>query len=381
MRTLRIAAAALPLALAACGSDQNAAPFQDATPSYAALAMDVTGPAAADGTAAGPALALAPAPIDALAMTPVDCHPHLFVRTADLARRVNRHLWKFLRHVEVMAARHPDHLDSGSARWQRGHGRIEVRWTVTKVSDQVFQWLLQARSAVHPDWATIFSGQIDRSGAKGPHQGAGTATLDLDALKAVDPLERASGVVVASFESFADHRKLVVDAKAVAWDTEGLSFFVSTPADAHYVYFREPGKGGSFKAHDAMAFLCPPPVSGPPPAADVKVLARWFVTGNEVHGRSDALMVGGQLPAGNAVMGLTCHQAALTADAQLEGYWMMKQEDAGGATVAAWTPAGATTACDTTFGPVPSASSAATDFDFAAVDFDSAAPGPFPGGP
>jgi hypothetical protein len=390
MRTLRIVAAALPMALAACAS-QDAAPFQDAAPSYSALAMDMTGAATAGGMAAGPAALVAdPMPLDAVAATPADtCHPHLFLRTADLAMRVNRHLWKYLRHIEVLSVLHPDHITSGEARWQRTHGRVEVRWTVTKVSDEVYQWLLEARSAVHPDWLAIFSGQIDRTGAGGPHQGKGNATLDLSALQAVEPLEKASGVVDASFESFPGYRKLVVDAKAVVWDGDGLTFFVGTPADAHYVYYRAPGKGGSFKAHDQMVFVCPVVNYAPPalpPPGDVRVLTRWYVAAAgspAYYGRSDAAMTGGQLPAAGRVVGLTCQTAAFDATPTAEAYWLMKQEDttAGDATVASWGPLGDPGACDAAFGAVPTIADAAKDFDFGSVDFDSAAPGPFPGGP
>ena len=199
MRILRLAAALLPLALVACGGKESARAFQDAAPSYSALAIDVTGAAATGGTGSGPAMADAPtepSPADAMAMTADGCHPHLFLRTEGLALRVNRHLWRFLRHVELLSMHPPDELAHGQATWQRTHGVIDVRWTVTRDSDVLFHWLLEARSLVHPDWITIFSGQIDRTGASGPHQGKGTATLDLTALQAVDPLEPFSGVIL-----------------------------------------------------------------------------------------------------------------------------------------------------------------------------------------
>lgn len=389
MKLSRLAAALFPVALAACGGT-NASSFQDAAPSYSSLAMDVTADATAGGTTGMTAYA-APAPVDALAVTAADtCHPHLFLRTADIAWRVNRHLWRFLRHVEMFAARAPDKLTSGDATWQRTHGTIEVKWTVTKVSEEVYDWLLQARPVGGTDWTTVFSGEIDRTGATAPHQGKGTAKLDLTALHAVDPTQPFTGVIDTAFESFADHRKLVVDAVAVTWeppvDAAGMAWFAGVPENAHYVYYRAPGKGGSFKAHDSMVFLCPPPAVGAPPPADVKLLSRWFVGGSPApsyQGRSDAVMTGGQLDAASRVVGLTCQTAAFDATPTAEAYWLMKEESATSpfATIAVWGPAGNEAACAAAFGPVPTAADGANDFDFTSVNFDSADPAPFPGGP
>jgi hypothetical protein len=388
MRDFRIVVAALPLALGACAG-QGASQFQDASPSYAALSVDMSSAA----TAAGQAGALAEAGPAMLAPLPgVDlCHPHLFVRAEGLAMRLNFHLWKFLRHVDLLSLKHPDRIVGGHGIWHRFHDRIEVRWTVTQVSDMVFDFKLEARPAGSTDdnaWVAVFFGEIDRTGATRPHQGKGNATLDLTALHGVDPMEPATGEIDLAFETFSDHRKLVFAAKDVVWDFAADPVVVampmilrSTPRNAHFVYFREPGKGGSFKAHDEMAFACPIPAVGMnAPVADVKALSRWFVTNGAVHGRSDALVTGGLLPAANDLMGLTCHSATAEGREQAESYWFLKEEDATGATVLKWVPPGLDpSACDPAFGSVPSPDDSATDFDFSSVDFDSSDPAPFPG--
>lgn len=378
--------AALALALAACGGTTPSSDFQDATPSYDALAVDMTDSASAGGQVAVQAAgaldpaALGPAGQDPAALAA--CHPHLFVRTHGLAMRANRHLWKFLRHVDRLALRKADRTSSGQATWEQRYPAADVRWTVTRLSDTSFEWKLELRSASVSDWTTVFHGQVDRANATGRHQGTGTATLDLTALRQVLPAEPGSGTIDWAFESFADHRKVVVRATDVVWDAAGdadAAALGATPRNALYVYYREPGKGGSFKGTDQMVFACPVTVPANTTPADVLVLSRWFrAADGAVHGRSDAHMVGGQLPATGNVQGVVCHAGAAEGTVQSENYWMMKEEDLAGATVQSWGPVGSESSCDPLFGPVPAVDGAVNDFSFASIDFTSTDPAPFP---
>jgi len=376
MKSLRLAAALLPLALAACGGS-TASDFQDATPSYEALSVDMTGTALTGGqmmTAQG-ASALDATTLDA-------CHPHLFLRTHGLALRANRHLWKFLRHVEGLSMRRADRQSAGQATWQHAGSGLEVRWTVTKLGETAYDWKLELRSPAVADWTTVFYGGVDRTGATGRHQGIGNATLDLTALHQVLPGEAVGGTLQWAFESLSGHRKVVVQAKDVVWDPAGdldVAALGTTPRNALYVYYREPGKGGSFKASDQMVFVCPLTVPPNTTPADVQVVSRWFrLADGTVHGRSDARMVGGQLPAADEILGVVCHDGAAEGTVQAERYWMMKEEDAQDATVQSWGPVGDAAACDAVFGPVPAVDGAASDFDFTSIDFTSTDPAPFP---
>lgn len=372
MKSLRLAAAFLPLALAACGGNTTS-DFQDATPTYQALAVDMNAGAVAGGQmAVQAAMPMDPAALDA-------CHPHLFLRTHGLAMRANRHLWKFIRHVEGFGGRRADRQSAGQASWHDAQVGLERRWTVTKVSDAVFDWKLELKSAA-ADWTTVFFGHVDRTAATTRHQGTGDATLDLDALHLVLPDEPVAGRVEWTFESLSDHRKVVVRATGVVWDPRGdLDPAATAPRDALYVYYREPGKGGTFKGADQMVFACPltdPPNTTP---ADVQVVSRWFrLADGSVHGRSDARMVGGQLPATDQIQGVVCHDGSAEGMMQAERYWMMKEEDAAGATVQSWGPVGDAAACDPILGAVPAVDGPASDFDFGAVDFTSTDPLPIP---
>ncbi|HEY6005266.1 MAG TPA: hypothetical protein VIV57_20465, partial [Anaeromyxobacter sp.] len=227
------------------------------------------------------------------------------------------------------------------------------------------------------NFVTVFSGDIDRAGATGPHQGKGAMKLDLDALHSVTGLDVA-GTLAATFDITAPKRLIQITAAGVKWDpdTDGDLARIS-PRDATYTFLREPGVGGSLALQDSMIFFCPAnPTLAP---AEALLVSRWFRTPTgEIHGRSDAEATGGQIPAGHAWMGVTCHTRPadpMTMPSEL--FWMVKEEDSTGATVQSWQVANGADACDAAFGPVPSAANAATDFDFAGVD--ATVPFPFPG--
>jgi hypothetical protein len=378
---------ALPLALAAlagCGGAANESAFQSAAPSYQALSMDLT----SSDTNAPSAAALTVEIGGAADAASPDCHPHLFIRTHDVVSRVNRHLWHFLRHVEGVIHRNPDLVSGPSQVWEREKDGIDVRLTITRESDVLFTWTLAMKKVADAAFVTVFSGQIDRTDAQGAHQGVGDATLDLGALAGVTGQEVA-GVLTVHFETFTASRLLVVDAKGVVWDSDANAPFLRQPRDAHYVYDREPGKGGSVKIEEQMVFACPLNPDGTPNAtqsADVKLVSRWYrTTSGGVHGRSDALMTGGQLPAGDTVVGLTCHASDAEGGDQAESYWLMKEEDATGATVggAMHSTTSDASACDPALNPptgdVPALDTNATDFDMSGIVFTDSTPYQFPG--
>jgi hypothetical protein len=343
---------AAPLALlAACGGGASDSPFTNAAPSYGALSMDLT-----SADAAAPALAAAPPALLAAAVTADDpCHPHLFVRSHDVVARVNRHLWRFLRRVEAVIARNPEQATDAAQVWERVAGGLDTRFTMTRTSATVFTWKLELKKTTDAAFTTVFDGTIDRTGAAGPRQGAGSMTLDLSALAAVTG-EPVAGVLTAQFSTFPAARTVVVDAKDVVWDADANApGAASAPRSAHYVYDREPGKGGSLLVEEQMVFLCPANPTFLP--ADVKLVSRWFhPASGGVHGRSDALMTGGQLPA---------HVPAIAGTS--------RESDPASA------PA---SACDPLLGAkVPTLQDASQDFDMSGIDFTGTAPYPFPTSP
>jgi hypothetical protein len=379
-RLPRLAALASLLALAAaCGGTTGSSSFAEAAPSYGSLAMDLT-----DQDRSEPTLGVAASALSADAVLPLDCHPHLFVRTHDLVRRVNRHLWRALRHAERVIARNPTLATGAEQVWERTENGIDVKFTMTRSSDVVFTWKLEMKKVADAAFTTVVTGDIDRTGAAGPHQGTGEVTIDLSALASVNG-DDVAGTLTAKFTSLAGTRTLVVDAQNVVWDTDSPSDLARQEKSAHYVYERKPGIGGSLKVEGEMVFLCPANASLAP--ATVDLVSRWYRTSTgSVHGRSDANMTGGQIAAGDKVVGVTCHDSAVDGGDQAESFWLMKLENPDGTTVTGGLRQRSvvdSTACDPALNPptgnVPNLDDATTDFDMSGIVFTDSTPYPFPG--
>jgi len=368
MNPTRFSLLAIPLALAACGGSSSDTSFQDAAPSAAALSIDLDSGAGSTVPSLAAPSSVVPLP---------GCHPFLFARTEAVAARLNRHFRLALDRIEHVIARHASLASGDQLVWTETFDGLDVQFTMTRAGE-VFTWTLELKPAGAPDtaFATVFSGDIDRTGATGPHQGTGGFALDLDAFHSVVPAEDVAGTLHATFTLTASKRLVAITAGGVKWDpdTDGDLARVA-PVDATYTYLREPGVGGSLVLQDAMVFACPSnPTLAP---ADATLVSRWYRTSTgEIHGRSDAKATGGQLPGGDAFMGVTCHaRTADPASVPAEFYWMVKEEDATGATLQSWEVQPGAAACDPAFGAVPSPSGNGTDFDFTGVTV----PYPFPG--
>jgi len=398
MPSVRILLASVLLAgLVACGggggagTSGNATSIAAATPSSAMLSVELANAPSTAMPSSGMANAMGPGGggdvFPPISIGADGCHPHLFLRVEAVSRRLNRHLFKFLGRIDELIADTPAIDTAGLMVWERVFpDGLDAKFTITKVADMVFSWTLELRQGTTGSFTTVFSGQIDRTGATDVHQGKGNLTLDLTALHTVVPAEPATGTIQVAFDVTAASRQVVLDAASVAWDTDGDPDDLPpvAPRNAHYVYLAEKGKGGSLKAADQMIFLCP---ANPTLArADVDLVHRWVdETDGSVHGRSDAQMLNGQLTATQREVGLTCHSAPPMPTAMrmllpdIEGYWFVKLEDGGMVVADSVHQAGSPTACDPAFGAVPAADSTTNDFDFSSVNFEDSTPYPFPG--
>ncbi len=358
-----------------------------ATPSYAALSMDQVSTDATISAAAPSALTAALQ--SNLMMSGDGCHPHLFLRQREVVERVNRHIYKALQHVEVAIARNPLSSTDTTKTWESVANGIDRKFTITLLSADVYSWELDIGPAGTTPLPVVMTGQIDRTGATGPHQGKGSFHIDFAKLHAGYPSEKVTqGTLDVSFDVEASSRNLTVTATNVAWDLDASMFdsaavvaALSAPRSGAYVYYREPGKGGSLKFQDQMVFACPANPSLVP--ANAQLVSRWYRASDAtIHGRSDALMTGGQLaaPVDHAV-GVTCHVGAQEGDDQREGFWLMKAEDASGATISGESSlhlGESVTPCDPIFGVVPELADNLNDFTGWPSSYSDGTPFPFP---
>ncbi len=149
MNPTRTTAVSILLALtAACGGNGTGtatSAIRAATPTTEAFTVS------AGGVPDSPAMGTG---VDAMTLFPPvfigggdPCHPHLFLRTEAVAARLNRHLYKFLGRIDRLIASHPALETDGQVQWTavRPSG-LEERFTITKVADLHYTWLLEIRA-------------------------------------------------------------------------------------------------------------------------------------------------------------------------------------------------------------------------------------------
>jgi hypothetical protein len=220
--------------------------------------------------------------------------------------------------------------------------------------------------------------------------------VDFAKLNAAFPNEKvAQGTIHVAFDVSAKARKITVDAANITWDMDPSHFdnavvpaALAAPRSGAYVYYREPGKGGSVKIQDQMVFACGMDRRVENLAlvpADSRMVSRWYkASDGTVHGRSDGIIEGGNLVAPVAsIVGVTCHNASAEQHMPTEGYWLMKAEDTAGATLVGFSSMSlmdtTATPCDVAFGNVPNLADNTKDFKDWPTSYSDGTPYPFPG--
>ncbi len=314
-----------------------------------------------------------------------DCHPHLFVRTDEIIRRVNRHFNKLLHHVDELIEDNPL-TDGQSKTWENTRAGLDRKFTMTRNDNTdgsvtfTFELDIAAvpASGATASFVKVMSGSITHIGpaASDADGGAsdagttsslvenkGTVTFDFDALASVKTNERARGQITDAFDNVRDPVNGIKRSADIT-----LTNFVPEEGDPHgprtgsYSWLREPGVGGKFQFQDTVVLFCLPNPNGE--QSELNTVARWYKAADgSAHGRSDSKASGGQLATGQAWMGVTCAKGR-TDSMPAEGFWMMKLEDSTGATLTARLAQNGEEPCDPVFGAVPSATDNKTDYDF-----------------
>jgi hypothetical protein len=395
LRTMFLAA---PLAIVlACGGSSStgtgSSALSAATPSFSSLSLDqTTGDTAAPSAILSSGLASAP-------MTGPGgggCHPHLFLREREVVERVNRHVYKVLGKVEKLIGANPLTETDTFKTWTKTEAGVDMAFTIKLIGPSHYSWEFAAGSTGTTPLPVVMTGEIDRNGYAGDHEGKGSMDVDFAKLDAAFPKEKvAQGTIHVQFDVSAGSRTITVVADGVAWEMDPRHFDNATippaltaPRSGAYVYFREPGKGGSLKIQDQMVFACgmdPRTANVTLVPADARMVSRWFKgTDGTFHGRSDGAVHGGNLVAPvDRIVGVTCHNASAEQHMPTEGYWLVKAEDATGATLVGFSSISmmdpTAVACDAAFGDVPNLNDAAKDFTGWPTSYSDNVPFPFTG--
>jgi len=174
--------------------------------------------------------------------------------------------------------------------------------------------------------------------------------------------EKSTGQITDTFDNVRDPAHGVKRAATMTLTNFHFDDDAHGPRNGSYLWEREPGVGGKFRFQDTVTLFCLPNPTGV--QSDVTTISRWYKADDgQVHGRSDSMARGGQLPTGDTWMGVTCAKGQTTA-MPAEGFWMMKLEDSTGATLSSQMSQVGTDPCDPLLGAVPSATGNNTDYDF-----------------
>lgn len=363
--------AALSTACGGAAGDANAdAKFQASTPSFDHVSIQI------DDADATPSSSLIATGGSEQALTTETCHPHLFVRSHEVVEQLNRHADKHLKRIRKLLAHNADLANGATRTWTRiDEDGIGHKFTMTRsATGDSFTFELDLAAKGSTTYVKVFSGEISTTstttGTNTVTEKLGAMTFDYTALKSVVPAEKATGQIETTFDIVRDPSKPGPGIKKVL--TVKLTAFLPEEGNPHgartgnFVHVGEPTIGGRLTFQDSLILLCP--ANPENKFADTTTVARWFKGADgKVHGRSDAKASGGQIATGQSFIGVSCHRGARADRASEDGYWMMKLEDAAGATVqgsSKETTDGAASPCDAALGAVPALANNATDFDF-----------------
>jgi hypothetical protein len=293
------------------------------------------------------------------------CHPELFARSIEYSEELNFHLDMFLGGVDDLLEGAPVVSGAGST-WTSDGRDAGVQLILSETSLGDYDVTLSVAPPGSSDFRSVVTGSVDRSS---PDDVTKQLTFDLDALHRVFPpaaTDHSSGQLAVTVERVTadngDDRKRVVTYKLIN--------FVPVYGDPHgprsgtIDLIDEPGIGGAMVYDASTVFFCP--ANPGDLSADASTYVRWRFQNGMVDGRADAIATGGQIPTGDRWVGLSCRTistsvpvstGAIADDVTDNGFWLSKEEDAIGSTLA-----GALVAvednvmtdpgCDPAFGPV-----------------------------
>lgn len=196
--------------------------------------------------------------------------------------------------IDFIVAHPPTTIDENQAVWgpsePRGLERLSFKFTVNKIEEQHFTYILEARAKGAADedpFTEIFSGEAFPTA---DHDGHGTLTYRLGSLRNLDPASDdacLTGDIDVAYDAGVEPRTLDVVFTQVANECAG-----ERPTNAHYTYAEASDASGqmdfAFRANLHKA------EEDKPLEEIMSVRTRWLADG---AGRSDVRVSEGEIPA------------------------------------------------------------------------------------
>jgi hypothetical protein len=323
------------IGLFACNKKSTTDDDLEGVPEVAAVQMPLTGNAASEGTAteddAIDAASLAADELDQTAV-PETTDATDLGQLRGAVKELNQSIREFLGHVAALVRNTEPTYQIGALRmWGPvTRGTTEYRFFLRHAVGHRWGWRLDARIAdTGETYSRVAAGEIT-VGARA-RRGAGVMGFDLDALKAVDPTVVAEGQLLAGFR----HGELGTSVGYAVRDfTRDPTVRPGVDAILRAVHLKD----GFNRVR--MAFRGN--VEGTATAAEELVLARLRHQ-RGVGGRSDMVVLDGDVPAGTALVVSQCWNKALQS-----GYRVVRScplDGLGGASCSVTATSGDASAC------------------------------------
>ena len=285
----------LALALGGCGNE-----MMDATPQAEPLQLELAG-----GSSEG----FAPSSSGVQSAALSGAGPTLLLEVRNGIAGLNEAVGDIVHPIEAAIATVGIAEQTGTTTtWKPfDHGNATLLFTMKKLGEKRFGWILQAKpqGADDSQYQGVMAGEIALGDQ--PHHGIGVMGADLDKYASVDSSYHGSGQLLVGFAHVAGY-------KALAYGLHNFSPDVTTfdPIDAVFSGWRGP----LGTAHVRLALY--DNFDGTPTAAKELLLmhARWLPL---VGGRVDAIVTGGDVPAGNAYVANSCFDGNFD-----EGFLLMR---------------------------------------------------------
>lgn len=300
--------AATTLFAAACGSSTNSAStdaLAAAVPDVPGISLEATGAASEDATLTQPSAA-ATTPDGGSAPSGLTFLPVIRQGIHDL----NQGVQQFFAPIGQLIATQGTDIVVGTSKsyGPLDQGGVTYLLTVKRFAPNRYAWKLEGKTtgaAVTVALTTLAGGTLFHAVTDEVHRGRGQIGIDLDAFATVSPGFMGQGKLYGAYSNYD-----VTDATGVAGDAKTLVYVLhdfSIDTSAH------PPISAAFIGHRTRAGVRDarvlyygdlPEFAGNPDHAELLLGRARFNPG--VGGRADALVTGGDVPAGTFVYGAEC---------------------------------------------------------------------------
>ena len=300
------------LLAAACGSSTSTDPFQASVPDYGGLSLEATGAASEGATLTSDGAALTGTSSSALTSSGLEFLPAIRTAIHDL----NQGVKQFFEPIGNLIASQGTDIVVGTSKTFGPQDKDGVTYllTVRRIGEHRYAWKLEGKPAgadatvafTRLAVGTVFHAENDMA-----HRGRGQIGIDLDAFKTVKPAFAGQGKLYGAYSHYdsTDSSGVAGDSKTLIYVLSNFTIDASTTPPVSAAFVGHKNRAG-IRGVRVLYYGDLPDFVGSPDLAELLLGRARFKPG--VGGRADALVTGGDVPAGTLIYGAECWDMAET---------------------------------------------------------------------